>query len=64
MVFCFIHITKVAPNGVVFVKPHIRRGVLGRMLMEILDTRILVKKSMKLYKGHKVSSLLLKFRVC
>jgi DNA polymerase zeta len=47
-------LTLVAPNGVVFVKPHIRRGVLGRMLQEILDTRVLVKKSMKLYKGHKV----------
>ncbi|KAI8926310.1 hypothetical protein BC831DRAFT_435443 [Entophlyctis helioformis] len=43
----------VTPNGVVFVKPHIREGVLGRMLNEILETRVMVKKSMKLYKDNK-----------
>ncbi|KAI8846694.1 hypothetical protein BC829DRAFT_445128 [Chytridium lagenaria] len=31
----------IAPNGVIYVKPHIRRGVLGRMLNEVLDTRVM-----------------------
>ena len=44
----------ISPNGLAFVKPHIRRGVLGRMLSEILDTRFMVKKSMKGYKDNKV----------
>lgn len=41
----------VAPNLNCFVKPHIREGLLPRMLKEILNTRIMVKKSMKLYKS-------------
>ena len=45
----------VSPNGVVFVKQHIRRGVLGRMLAEILETRVMIKKSMKHYKDQKVA---------
>ena len=44
----------VSPNGVVFVKPHIREGVIRRMLSEILDTRVMVKNSMKKYKDDKV----------
>ncbi|KAJ1932807.1 DNA polymerase zeta, partial [Linderina macrospora] len=40
------HIT-VSPNGVVFVKPTIRKGLLGRMLREILDTRVMLKDAMK-----------------
>jgi len=39
----------VAPNLNCFVKPHIREGLLPRMLREILFTRIMVKKSLKLY---------------
>ena len=39
----------IAPNLNVFVKPHIKQGLLPRMLREILNTRIMVKKSMKLY---------------
>jgi DNA polymerase zeta len=39
----------VAPNLNCFVKPHIREGLLPKMLREILYTRIMVKKSMKLY---------------
>ncbi|XP_046848489.1 uncharacterized protein LOC124442031 isoform X4 [Xenia sp. Carnegie-2017] len=37
----------VSANGSVFVKSNIRRGILPRMLEEILDTRIMVKKAMK-----------------
>jgi hypothetical protein len=32
----------VAPNGVAFVPPEVRRGVLPRLLSEILSTRIMV----------------------
>ncbi|KAJ3371311.1 DNA polymerase zeta, partial [Kappamyces sp. JEL0680] len=49
----------VAPNGVVFVKPHVRQGVLGRMVREILETRIMVKQSMKLYQSSKALSRVL-----
>ncbi|XP_076642989.1 DNA polymerase zeta catalytic subunit [Halictus rubicundus] len=37
------------PCGVAFVKPDVRLGVLPRMLMEILNTRLMVKQSMKLH---------------
>lgn len=39
----------VSPCGVVFVKAAVREGVLPRMLREILDTRLMVKQSMKLH---------------
>lgn len=37
----------IAPNGVGFVPADCRRGVLPRLLHEILETRIMVKKAMK-----------------
>jgi DNA polymerase zeta len=37
----------ISPNGVLFVKPNVRRGILPQMLSEILATRIMVKQSMK-----------------
>ncbi|XP_039483867.1 DNA polymerase zeta catalytic subunit isoform X1 [Drosophila santomea] len=40
----------VSPCGVVFVKREVREGILPRMLTEILDTRQMVKQSMKLHK--------------
>ncbi|KAK3097907.1 hypothetical protein FSP39_014334 [Pinctada imbricata] len=46
------HVT-VSPNGVVFVKKHIRKGIISSMVDEILNTRIMVKKSMKEYKKDK-----------
>ena len=36
----------VAPNGLLFAKSSIRRAVLAKMLSEILDTRVMVKRSM------------------
>ena len=51
----------VSPTGAVFVKPHIREGVLRKMLSEILDTRIMVKSSMKQYRDRKVNSISLLF---
>ncbi|KAJ2327756.1 DNA polymerase zeta, partial [Coemansia sp. RSA 2702] len=40
------HIT-VSPNGMVFVNPSVRQGLLGRMLQEILDSRVMIKDAMK-----------------
>lgn len=44
----------VSPNGVMFVKHEIRKGLLGKMLQELLNTRVMVKKSMKDYKDDPV----------
>ena len=41
----------VCPNGVCFVRQHIKKGILPRMVEDILKTRLMVKKSMKDYKG-------------
>ncbi|EDO42056.1 predicted protein, partial [Nematostella vectensis] len=43
----------ISPNGVAFVKSNVRRGVLPRMLEDILNTRIMVKNSMKKWKDNK-----------
>lgn len=37
-----------SPNGIAFVKRHVRRGILPVMLEEILSTRVMVKNTMKL----------------
>lgn len=48
-----------SPCGVGFVKKEIRDGILPRMLREILDTRLMVKHSMKLNKGdHNLQKVL------
>ncbi|KAH8370569.1 hypothetical protein KR093_004143 [Drosophila rubida] len=44
------NLVTVSPCGVVFVKREVREGILPRMLSEILDTRQMVKQSMKLHK--------------
>ncbi|XP_044756178.1 DNA polymerase zeta catalytic subunit isoform X2 [Coccinella septempunctata] len=43
-----------SPCGVAFVKKNVRDGIMPRMLREILDTRLMVKKSMKENKGDSV----------
>ena len=40
----------ISPNGFVFVKSHIRKSVLAKMLEEILSIRIKIKQVMKLFK--------------
>ncbi|GAA5969258.1 hypothetical protein JCM11641_007531 [Rhodosporidiobolus odoratus] len=40
------HIT-ISPNGIMFVKPEVRKSALAKMLTELLDTRVMVKDSMK-----------------
>ncbi|XP_078505271.1 DNA polymerase zeta catalytic subunit isoform X2 [Lissotriton helveticus] len=47
------HDITVSPGGVAFVKASVRKGVLPRMLEDILKTRIMVKQSMKSYKHDK-----------
>ncbi|KAJ3855937.1 hypothetical protein EV368DRAFT_33584 [Lentinula lateritia] len=47
------HINAVAPNGIMFLKPNVRKGLLPRMLTELLDTRVMVKQAMKGYKHDK-----------
>lgn len=46
----------ISPAGVAFVKSEVRRGIMPQMLEEILDTRVMVKQSAKLYKNDKVRS--------
>ncbi|KAF9453810.1 DNA/RNA polymerase [Macrolepiota fuliginosa MF-IS2] len=43
----------VAPNGIMYTKSHVRKGLLGRMLIELLDTRVMVKQAMKTAKSDK-----------
>ncbi|KAJ8008958.1 hypothetical protein DPEC_G00083820 [Dallia pectoralis] len=52
----------VSPNGIAFVKPAVRKGVLPSMLEEILNTRFMVKRSMKTYKQDKALMRLLHAR--
>ncbi|XP_029398361.1 DNA polymerase zeta catalytic subunit isoform X4 [Mus pahari] len=56
------HDITVSPNGVAFVKPSVRKGVLPRMLEEILKTRLMVKQSMKSYKQDRALSRMLNAR--
>lgn len=37
----------IAPNGMMYVKPEVRKSLLAKMLTEILETRIMVKAGMK-----------------
>jgi hypothetical protein len=39
-----------------YVKPSVRKGLLGRMLTELLATRVMVKQAMKGVKGDNASS--------
>ncbi|KAI9190114.1 DNA polymerase zeta [Blastocladiella emersonii ATCC 22665] len=43
----------VSPNGIMFAKTHVRGSIIGKMLSELLDTRIMIKQSMKLYQDNK-----------
>ncbi|ETE72844.1 DNA polymerase zeta catalytic subunit, partial [Ophiophagus hannah] len=56
------HDITISPSGIAFVKPSVRKGVLPRMLEEILKTRIMVKQSMKAYKLDKTITQMLDAR--
>lgn len=47
-----LDLVTISPCGVVFVKKAVREGILPRLLKEILDTRQMVKQSMKLYRDQ------------
>lgn len=48
------HKLNFSPCGVGYVKPEVRQGILPRMLKEILETRLMVKSSMKENKDNKL----------
>lgn len=52
----------IAPNGIMYVKPEIRKSLLAKMLGEILETRIMVKSGMKVDKEDKTLQRLLNNR--
>ncbi|KAF2488886.1 DNA polymeras-like protein zeta catalytic subunit [Lophium mytilinum] len=52
----------IAPNGMMYVKPEMRKSLLAKMLGEILETRVMVKSGMKADKGDKSLQQLLNNR--
>ncbi|SGY31587.1 BQ5605_C002g01244 [Microbotryum silenes-dioicae] len=55
------HIT-ISPNGMMFVKREVRRSLLAKMLSELLDTRVMVKSSMKRMQDDRALTKLLNAR--
>ena len=51
-----------APNGMMYVRPEIRKSLLAKMLGEILETRVMVKSGMKVDKDDKTLQRLLNNR--
>jgi DNA polymerase zeta len=49
----------VAPNGLMYVRPEMRKSLLAKMLGEILETRVMVKSGMKQDKDDKTLQRLL-----
>lgn len=52
----------IAPNGMMYAKPEIRKSLLAKMLTEILETRVMVKSGMKVDKDDKSLQRLLNNR--
>ncbi|KAK6341913.1 DNA polymerase zeta [Orbilia blumenaviensis] len=52
----------IAPNGMMYVKPEVRKSLLAKMLGEILETRVMVKEGMKKDKQDKMLQALLNNR--
>ena len=52
----------VSPNGMMYVKPEMRKSLLAKMLSEILETRVMVKSGMKADKEDKTLQQLLNNR--
>lgn len=52
----------IAPNGIVYAKPSIRKSLLAKMLGEIIETRVMVKSGMKINKEDKTLQRLLNNR--
>lgn len=52
----------IAPNGIMYVKPNMRKSLLAKMLGEILETRVMVKHGMKCDKDDQALQRLLNNR--
>ncbi|CAG8958860.1 hypothetical protein HYFRA_00011813 [Hymenoscyphus fraxineus] len=52
----------IAPNGMMYVKPEIRKSLLAKMLGEILETRVMIKSGMQADKDDKTVQRLLNNR--
>jgi DNA polymerase zeta len=52
----------IAPNGIMYTKPEIRKSLLAKMLGEILETRVMVKSGMKIDRDDKALQRLLNNR--
>jgi DNA polymerase zeta len=52
----------IAPNGMMYVKPEMRKSLLAKMLGELLETRVMVKSGMKMDKDDKALQQLLNNR--
>jgi len=52
----------IAPNGIMYVRPELRKSLLAKMLGEILETRVMVKSGMKLDRDDKTLQRLLNNR--
>ena len=52
----------IAPNGIMFAKPGVRKSLLAKMLGEILETRVMVKSGMKVDKDDRTLQRLLNNR--
>ncbi|KAG9187773.1 DNA polymerase zeta [Alternaria panax] len=52
----------IAPNGMIYVKPEMRKSLLAKMLGEILETRVMVKSGMKQDKDDRTLQQLLNNR--
>ena len=52
----------IAPNGIMYVRPEIRKSLLAKMLGEILETRVMVKSGMKIDREDKTLQRLLNNR--
>ncbi|EXJ70768.1 DNA polymerase zeta subunit [Cladophialophora psammophila CBS 110553] len=52
----------IAPNGIMYAKPEIRKSLLAKMLSEILETRVMVKSGMKVDTDDKMLQRLLNNR--
>ena len=52
----------IAPNGIIYAKPEVRKSLLAKMLGEILETRVMVKSGMKVDKDDKTLQRLLNNR--
>lgn len=52
----------IAPNGIMYAKPRVRKSLLAKMLSEILETRVMVKSGMKVDKDDATLQRLLNNR--